>query len=158
MNNSVPLRNSIPPQKSIPSQNNIPTRNSTNILKEAIFNGVTLDIAEKIFDEEIVRQTKEIVSRNYNEELNKTVNLDKPTFDKIYETVANQMFRDIATEVLTDGLNNAKKVDNNEIKKVAKEEIVSNLMLDHMLDKMAQHGRISGENEDISKVLDGMLY
>lgn len=158
MNNSVPLRNSIPPQKSIPSQNNIPTRNSTNILKEAIFNGVTLDIAEKIFDEEIVRQTKEIVSRNYNEELNKTVNLDKPTFDKIYETVANQMFRDIATEVLTDGLNNAKKVDNNEIKKVAKEEIVSNLMLDHMLDKMAQHGRISGENEDISKVLDGMIY
>lgn len=128
-----------------------------NILHEAIFNGVTIDIAESIFNEDIEQLIKEIVSKSLSEELNKAAAFEKPTYDKIYEEVTKQMYRDIANEVLTEGKTNAKNVDNNEIKKVAKEEIVSNLMLDHMLDKMAQHGRVSGENEDISKVLDGLV-
>ena len=65
------------------------------------------------------------------------------------------MLREVAAEVLGEEEGRARAKDQDAIQKVAQEQLVSNLMLDHMLDKMAQHGRASAENEDVGKILDG---
>lgn len=67
------------------------------------------------------------------------------------------MMREIVTESVNDQRKQIEHLQSNEIKKVAKEKLVTNLMLDHMLTKVAQHGRVMAENEDINKLLDGVI-
>lgn len=133
---------------------NVPTRNYSD---EPIFNAVTLDFAEQIYNDEIEKIIKEIAANTINHEVNQTKAYEKPIYDKMYELTTNEMLRQVASEVLEEERTKVLAKDKTEIKKVAKDELVNNLMLDHMLDKMAQHGRASAENEDVGKILDGMI-
>lgn len=67
------------------------------------------------------------------------------------------MLRQLVTDIVEEQRRDIEKKQTNEIKKVAKEKLVNNLMLDHMLTKIAQHGRVMAENEDISALMDGMV-
>lgn len=135
-------------------EESVPVRDYNDV---PVFNSVTLDYTESIYNDEIEVMVREIAQNTINKELNNAVAYEKPIYDKIFEVGTNEMYREIASEILKEENKKVKTKDKNEIGKVAKEELVSNLMLDHMLDKMAQHGRVSAENEDIGKIMDGMI-
>ncbi len=129
-------------------------------IDESLFNAITLDVTEKIYYEEIDKFVERLVNESIGENLKETAAREEPVlrvYDKVYDIVSSDMLADIAAEVLGEEMKRISAVNNNEIKKVAKEELVSNLMLDHMLDKIVQHGRASGENGDINKILDGKM-
>ena len=67
------------------------------------------------------------------------------------------MLTKLVVETVEEQRKQIEKQQTNEIKKVAKEKLVNNLMLDHMLTKVAQHGRVMAENEDINQLMDGMI-
>jgi hypothetical protein len=67
------------------------------------------------------------------------------------------MLKKLVLETVEEQKIQIEKQQTNEIKKVAKEKLVNNLMLDHMLTKVAQHGRVLAENEDINQLMDGMI-
>jgi hypothetical protein len=120
-----------------------------------ILNAISIDLAESLLNIEIEDLVRNLVGETLNNELNRATSFEKPTYDKIYELASTFLIRQMATDILKEEKERIEKLEEQEIKKVAKEKLVANLMLDHMLDKMAQHGRSSAENEDVSKLLDG---
>jgi len=133
---------------------------SKDSFEESLFNSATLNFTEKFYDEEIENFIKKITNETLNENLKESAAMEEPVlrvYDKIYDIVANDMLADIAAEVLGQEMKRIGEINDKEIKKIAKDELVSNLMLDHMLDKIVHHGRVNGENGDINKILDGEL-
>jgi FKBP-type peptidyl-prolyl cis-trans isomerase (trigger factor) len=126
-----------------------------NFELQPLVNAYSVDLAEKLLHEEVERITRELAAEVVGHELSMAGAYEKPLYDKVVDFTQNEMLRQIAEQVLAEERERAKGKDQDAIKKVAQDELVTNLMLDHMLDKMAQHGRASAENEDIGKILDG---
>lgn len=124
---------------------------------EPLINSYAIDLAETIYKQEVEKIIKELVEQSINEEYNQVYLYQRPIFNQIFEETTNSMIRKIVTDCLDEHRKQVEKVQTNEIKKVAKEKLVTNLMLDHMLTKVAQHGRVMAENEDINKLLDGII-
>lgn len=80
---------------------------------------------------------------------------EKPIYDTVLEPTIREMIEQIASGVIIDHQKNIQYLQDREIKKVAKENIVNNLMLDHMLDTVTQHGKVVAENDDVANLLDG---
>ena len=124
--------------------------------EEPILNKLAIELAQSIMNKELEAMVRQLISTSLNEELSKATAFEQPVYAQIYEIAAVDLVRRIAGDVLDEEKSKVAAIEANEITKVAKENLVTNLMLDHMLDKMAQHGRASAENEDISKLLDGI--
>lgn len=122
---------------------------------QPIVNAHSVDLAEKLLHEEVERMTRQVAAEVVGREMSQAAAYEKPLYDKVVDFAQNEMLRQIAEQVLAEERDKARGKDQAAIKKVAQDELVTNLMLDHMLDKMAQHGRASAENEDIGKILDG---
>lgn len=122
---------------------------------QPLVNAYSVDLAEKLLHEQVERMTREVAADVVGRELSRAAAYEKPLYDKVVDFAQNEMLRRVAEEVLAEERDKARGKDQAAIKQVAQDELVTNLMLDHMLDKMAQHGRASAENEDIGKILDG---
>ena len=121
------------------------------------YNSYAIDIAENIYKKEIESLVRKLAENTVDEEVNSIFALQKPIYDNIYESTINEMIKEIARDALNEHQKQIQFLQNHEIKKVAKERIVNNIMLDTMLDKMAQHGKVIAENDDVGKLLDGKL-
>jgi predicted Zn-dependent protease with MMP-like domain len=124
---------------------------------EPFLNSLAIDLAETIYKQEIEKFTRELVEQAINEEYNQVYLYQRPIFNHIFEETTSEIIRQLVAESVDEHRKQVEKFQANEIKKVAKEKLVTNLMLDHMLTKVAQHGRVMAENEDINKLMDGMI-
>ncbi|RNA43038.1 hypothetical protein BpHYR1_042902 [Brachionus plicatilis] len=115
-----------------------------------------IDVAEDIYQAEISNLVRNMAQKTLNEEKNYSHSLERPVFNSIFEPVIKIMLTDIAQEVLNERNKKIKTIESNAIKKVAKEKLVNNLMLDRMLDTVAQHGKVVAENDDVSRLMDAM--
>ena len=120
------------------------------------FNNYAIDIAENMYKREVDMLVRELAERTVDEEESFRNSIQEPVYNGVYEATLNQMSKDVAREVLAEHEKQIQFLQNHEIKKVAKERIVNNLMLDTMLDKMAAHGKVVAENDDVTKLLDSM--
>ena len=120
------------------------------------YNNYAIDIAENLDKREVDMLVRELAERTVDEEENFRNSIQEPVYNGVYESTLNQMSKDVAREVLAEHEKQIQFLQNHEIKKVAKERIVNNLMLDTMLDKMAAHGKSVAENDDVTKLLDSM--
>jgi len=121
-----------------------------------IYNNYAIDIAENLYKREVDMLVRELAEQTLEREENFRNSIQEPVYTGVYESTLNQMSKDVAREVLAEHEKQIQFLQNNEIKKVAKERIVNNLMLDTMLDKMAAHGKVVAENDDVTKLLDSM--
>lgn len=122
---------------------------------QPIVSASSVDWAEKLLHEQVERMTRQVAAEVVGREMSQAAAYEQPLYDKVVDLAQNEMLRQIADQVLAEERAKARGKDQAAIEKVAQDELVSNLMLDHMLDKMAQHGRASAENEDIGRILDG---
>lgn len=102
----------------------------------------------------MIRQVAESTLRD---EMMAKMRFQKPIYESIYEPMLNKMIRDIAREVIDDYQRKMQILQSHEIKKVAREHIVNNLMLDHMLDSVAQQTKTASntdEDDQLTKLLD----
>jgi hypothetical protein len=121
-----------------------------------IYNKYAIDIAENLYKREVDMIVRELAEQTIEREENFRNSIQEPVYTGVYESTLNQMSKDVAREVLAEREKQVQFLQNHEIKKVAKERIVNNLMLDTMLDKMAAHGKVVAENDDVTKLLDSM--
>lgn len=115
-----------------------------------------IDVAEDIYQAEISNLVRGMAQKTLNEEKRYTHSLERPVYNSIFEPVFKKMLADIAQEVINERNKKIKTIESNAIKKVAKEKLVNDLMLDRMLDTVAQHGKVVAENDDVSRLMDGM--
>ncbi len=74
--------------------------------------------------------------------------------EDIIEPTVVKMCREIAQEVLYGYKKQVDLLQQREIKKSADEHLLETLTLDHLLSKLASHGRLVAENDDVNKLLD----
>lgn len=121
-----------------------------------IYNSYAVDIAENLYRREVDMLVREMAEQTMDKEENFRNSIQEPVYDDVYESTLNSMSKDVAREILAEHDKQIQHLQNHEIKKVAKEQIVNNIMLDTMLDKMAAHGKVVAENDDVTKLLDSM--
>lgn len=117
---------------------------------------LAIDIAESIYQREIEILIRQLAESTLKEELAAKLKYQKPVFESIYDPMLTHMIKDIAKEVIDDHERKIQILQTHEIKKAAREKIVNDLMLDHMLDTVAQHGKSVAENDEVTKLLDSM--
>lgn len=115
-----------------------------------------IDVAEDIYQAEINNLVRNMAQKTFNEEKNISHSLERPVYNSIFEPVFKEMLLDVIQEVLAERDKKIKNFESNAIKKVAKEKLVNDLMLDRMLDTVAQHGKVVAENDDVSRLMDSM--
>lgn len=127
------------------------------INKGSRYNKHAIDIAENLYQSEIANLVRQLAEKTVYEERNFKRQFEKPIYDSIYEATIKEIISDICKETLIEHQKQIQFLQTHEIKKVAKEHIVNNLLLDHMLDTVAHHGKVVAENDDVSNLLDSML-
>lgn len=120
-------------------------------------NKYAIDMAENLYETEINDLVRRMAQKTIKDQKNKFKDLERPIFNSIFEPVLKNMVQDISQEVVNERNKKIKLIESSEIKKVAKEKLVNDLMLDHMLDTVAQHGKVVAENDDVARLLDGMI-
>lgn len=125
---------------------------------EPDLNAYAIDVAESLYQREVEMMVRQMAESVMREELTQRNAYQKPIFDSIFESTVNKMVRDVAEETVRDHQKKIQILQTHEIKKAAREKIVNDLMLDHMLDTVAQHGKPVAENDDVAKLLDSMLF
>ncbi len=125
--------------------------------KPVNYNNHAIDVAENIYKKEIETLIRQMAENAIDEEYNMKMDLQKPIFNEIVNSTINKMTQEIAKEVLSDHQRQVQILQSHEVKKVAKEKIVNNLLLDHMLDTVAQHGKVVAENDEVGILLDSMI-
>ena len=114
-----------------------------------------IDIAESIFRKEIDHLTRLLVEDVIDEEVSFIFDIEKPIYDQVYESTTTQMVKDIIRETFAERQREIDQQQKTEVKHIAKEKVVNNLMLDHMLGAIAQQGRAMAGGDDVSKLLEG---
>ena len=120
----------------------------------SMFKPYVIDVAEKIFRGEVEEFVKQLVQDTIRESRALTSALEDPIFDSIYETTLNKIITEIATEELASHQKKVHFLQSNEIHKMAKETVVNNLLLDHMIETVVQHSKEPEEDEKTSKLLE----
>ena len=77
--------------------------------------------------------------------------------EDIMEPTILKMCKEIAQEVMFGYKKQVDILQHREIKKSSDEHLLENLMIDNLLAKLASHGRLVAENDDVNKLLDGKL-
>ena len=121
-------------------------------------NTVAIDLAQTLYEQEMKKLLQQIAEVSINEQRAFQSHVQTPIFDTVFESVLRKMLEDIATEELNLHNKKLKMVQSNEIKKLAKENIVDNLALDHMLGTMAQHGKVVAEEDGVGNLLDSKIF
>lgn len=122
--------------------------------KQRYNTSTAIDVAENIYRSEIEDIVRNIARNLVEEQKNFHISLQNPIYNNIYETTINEMLRDIAKETLLEHKKQVNFLQTNEIKKAAKDQLTDKLLLDRMLDTVAQHGKVAGEDEEVAKLLD----
>lgn len=135
----------------------VPNTNYKEKLK-APYNVYAVDVAENIYRKEVEDLVRRLAETTIQEQKDFRNSLVGPMFHNILYSTTNQMTREIAREVLEEHNKQIQFLQTNEIKKLAKEKLVNNLMLDHMLGTMVQHGKVVAENDDVTKILDSKYH
>jgi hypothetical protein len=150
-----------PKPKTVPKKVRLPVKEPERIvnerpaaLSESEINSYAIDIAEKVYQQQVEQLVRQLAENAFREELNFKFMFQKPLYESILEPTLDKMIREIAQDALQDHQRKIQILQSQAIKKVAREQIVSNLMLDHMLDTVAQHGKSETENDDVAKLLD----
>lgn len=130
--------------------NRLLNKKQVSTINEAL----AIEIAESIYEREVEMLIRELAQSTFKEELVKKLKYQKPIYESIYEPILAKMVCEIVHEVVDDYERKIKILQSHAIKKVAREQIVSNLMLDHMLDSVAQQGKSDNDNDDVVKLLD----
>lgn len=126
--------------------------------KPVNYNNHAIDVAENIYKKEIETLIRQMAENAIDEEYNMKMDLQKPIFNEIVNSTINKMALEIAKEVLADHQRQVQILQSHEVKKVAKEKLVNNLLLDHMLDTVAQHGKVVAENDEVGILLDSRVF
>ncbi len=120
-------------------------------------NTVAIDLAQSLYEAEMKRLLHQIAEASIAEQHAHQSQLQTPLYDNIFDQTLRKMLEDIAVEELNAHNKRLKVVQSNEIKKLAKDKIVDDLALDHMLGTVAQHGRVVAEDDDAGKLLDSEI-
>lgn len=144
-----------PPQQATTAQVETlppPAKSPSKAKRDAL----ALDIAESIYQREIELLIRKVAESTFKEEMSDKLKYQRPIYESIYEPMIAKMIRDIAREVIDDYERKIQILQTHEIKKVAREQIVNNLMLDYMLDSVAQQNKSTGDgaDDDVNKLLD----
>lgn len=119
---------------------------------------LALDIAESIYHREVELLIRQLAESTFKEEARERLRYQKPIYESIYEPMVSKMIREIAREVIDDYERKIRILESHEVKKVARDKIVNNLMLDHMLDSVAQQNKqqtAAGEDgNQVNELLD----
>jgi hypothetical protein len=126
--------------------------------KPVNYNNHAIDVAENIYKKEIETLIRQMAENAIDEEYNMKMDLQKPIFNEIVNSTINKMALEIAKEVLADHQRQVQILQSHEVKKVAKEKLVNNLLLDHMLDTVAKHGKVVAENDEVGILLDSRVF
>lgn len=125
-----------------------------NLQPQKQMSTLAVDIAEGIYQREIELMIRKVAESTLKEEMAAKLKYQKPIYESIYEPMLSKMIKDIAREVIEDYQRKIQLLQNHEIKKVAREQIVNNLMLEHMLDSVAQQTKSADEDDQVTKLLD----
>lgn len=117
-------------------------------------NSIAIDLAQVIYEQEMKKLVEQMAEASIAEQRALQSLVQAPIYDSIFESTLRKMLEDIAVEELNLHNRKIKMVQSNEIKKMAKEKIVADMMLDHMLDTVTQHGKPVAEGDDVSNLLD----
>ena len=126
----------------------------SNLQPQKQMSTLAVDIAEGIYQREIELMIRKVAESTLKEEMSAKLKYQKPIYESIYEPMLSKMIKDIAKEVIEDYQRKIQLLQNHEIKKVAREQIVNNLMLEHMLDSVAQQTKSADEDDQVTKLLD----
>ena len=118
------------------------------------YSSMAVDFTEEMLDDEIENMTRDVVLGLVREQ--KEMHRKRQIFilEDIFETTMKEMMREIAQEEITYHKKLVNKIQNIEIKKVAIERIMNDMMLDMMLNVVA--GKNGENGDDVDKILDGM--
>jgi hypothetical protein len=134
-----------------------PLRNNESLTSSgprAAPNTVAIDLAQTLYEQEMKKLLQQIAEASIAEQRAYQSQFQTPIYENIFDQTLRKMLEDVAIEELNLHNKRLKMVQSNEIKKMAKDQIVDNLALDHMLGTVAQHGRVVAEDDDAGKLLD----
>jgi hypothetical protein len=118
-----------------------------------------IEIAEQVYSEEIRNFVRDIAEESLkNKQAEFYQNLERPFYNNLYGPVLIEMTRQVVNEVVKEERENINAKESREINRAAEEKIVSNLLLDKLLDTITQHGRVVAENENVSNLLDSECF
>lgn len=118
-----------------------PTPVQTILIDRYVKDSLANDIAQQLHEEE----SKRLEEMRFLEKLIET--------DFVEPTVL-KMCKEIAAEVLGGYKKQVDILQQREIKKTSDAHLMETLMVDHLLNKLASHGRLIAENDDVNKLLD----
>jgi hypothetical protein len=118
-------------------------------------NAVAIDLAQVLYEQEMKKLMEQIAQASLAEQLALQNAIQNPIYDSIFEPTIRKMLQDIAIEELNLHNKKIKMVQTNEIRKLANEKIVNDIMLDKLLVTVAEHGRVVGDEDDLGKLIDG---
>ncbi len=122
--------------------------------KQRYNTSTAIDVAENIYRREIEDIVRNIARNLVEEKKSFHLSIQNPIYNNIFETTIKEMLRDIAQETLFEHRKQVNFLQSNEIKKAAKDQLTDKLLLDRMLDTVAQHGKVAGEDDEVVKLLD----
>ena len=120
----------------------------------ARYSSVAVDVAEDVYSEDIEEIVRRVVESTLKEEKRKANASLDPISDELLDSTMKEMMRTIAQEELTYHKKLVNKIQTIEIKKVANERLMNNMMLDKMLDVVTQQNKDEA-SDDVNKLFDG---
>lgn len=120
----------------------------------ARYSSYAVDVAEDVYSEDIEDIVRRVVASTLKEERHKANTSLDPISDELLDSTMKEMMRTIAQDELTYHKKLVNKIQTIEIKKVANERLMNNMMLDKMLDVVAQQNK-DETSDDMNKLFDG---
>ena len=120
----------------------------------ARYSSYAVDVAEDVYSEDIEELVRRVVESTLKEEKRQANASLDPISDELLDSTMKEMMRTIAQEELTYHKKLVNKIQTIEIKKVANERLMNNMMLDKMLDVVAQKNK-DETSDDVNKLFDG---